>query len=167
MLKRQHQYLGLEPLAAKQEQEKGSVEQERVGQEQAAVVTEDPKSKELTLYDDSLASFKEGRYEAAMDGFESFLKRFPKSDRADNAQFWIGESYMALKQYEEAILEYQKVIKKYRKGNKVPNAMLRQAVAFLEIKDKMSSKLLLKKIIKNYPKSNEAKIAGQKLKALK
>jgi len=61
------------------------------------------------------------------------------------------------------------VIKKYRKGNKVPNAMLRQAVAFLEMKDKdkIASRFLLKEIIKKYPKSNEAKIAGQKLKALR
>ncbi|MBW1998137.1 MAG: tol-pal system protein YbgF [Deltaproteobacteria bacterium] len=128
---------------------------------------EKKKSPELELYDASMASYKKGRYEEAMMGFREFLKKYPASDLADNAHFWIGESLMALKQYEKAILAYQDVIKKYPRGNKVPNAMLRQAMAFLEIKDRISAKLLLKKIIKKYPRSNEAKIAQVKLRQLK
>jgi tol-pal system protein YbgF len=123
-------------------------------------------SKELTLYNASLASYKEGKFEESIRSFKDFLKQYPKSDLADNAHFWIGESYMALKQYEQAILAFQEVIKKYPKGNKVPGALLKQALAFLEIKDKTSSSLLLKKIIKNYPKSDEAKIARAKLRTL-
>jgi tol-pal system protein YbgF len=122
---------------------------------------------EIGLYDYSLAAFREDRYEKAMEGFREFLAAYPKSDRGDNAQFWIGECYMALKQYEQAILAYQKVIKNYPTGNKVANAMLRQAIAFLEIKDKTSATLLLKRIIKNYPNSSEADIAKKKLETLK
>ncbi|MBW2126590.1 MAG: tol-pal system protein YbgF [Deltaproteobacteria bacterium] len=124
-------------------------------------------SEEQRLYDESLASFKQGKYEEAISSFKIFLKKYPTSDLADNAQFWIGESYMALKQYEKAILAFQDVIKKYPDGNKVPGAMLKQALAFYEIKDKVSSKLLLKKIIRKYPDSNEAKIAQAKLKAFR
>ena len=100
-------------------------------------------------------------------GFEALIKKYPDSDRADNAQFWIGECYMGIKKYEKAILAYQEVIKKYPKGNKLPSAMLRQAIAFLEIKDKTSTRLLLKKIINKYPDSSEAQIAKKKLEALK
>ena len=87
-------------------------------------------------------------------------------DRADNAHFWIGESYMAAKEYEQAILAYQNVIKQFPKGNKVANAMLRQAAAFLEIKDKTSARLLLKKIIKEHPGTSEAELAKKKLESL-
>lgn len=134
--------------------------------QQPPVVLGKPLSSEDKLYNSSLATYQRERYEDAIAGFKSFLKKYPKSGLADNAQFWIGQSYMALKQYKQAILEYQEVIKKYPKGNKVPNAMLRQAMAFYEIKDKMSSKLLLKKTIKKYPNSSEAKIAKSKLKTL-
>jgi len=133
----------------------------------AAVPTTDmQRPGDVVLYDESLAAFKEGRHEDAMAGFREFLRDYPDSDRADNAQFWIGECYMALKQYEKAILAYQDVIKKYPKGNKVPNALLRQAGAFSEINDKTSAKLLLKKIIETYPHSDEARIAQNKLKTL-
>jgi len=131
------------------------------------VEREEKKSPELELYDASLAAYKAERYEEAIKGFKEFLGKYPTSDLADNAHFWIGESLMALKQYEKAILAYQDVIKKYPKGNKVPNAMLRQAMAFLEIKDKISARLLFRKIIKNYPGSNEAKVAQAKLSKIK
>ncbi len=122
---------------------------------------------EQDLYDNAMALFKEGKYEEAIAQFRDFLKKYPSSDLSDNAQFWIGESYMAMKQYEKAILAYQEVIKKYPDGNKVPSAMLKQALAFYEIKDKVSARLLLKKIIRKYPNSEEARIAAAKLKTLK
>jgi tol-pal system protein YbgF len=131
------------------------------------VSPEAPKNKEIEDYDKALASYKQGKYEEALDAFRLFLKTYPKSDRADNAYFWIGESYMGLKQYEQAILAFQDVIKKYPKGNKVANALLRQAQAFVEIKDKTSAELLYKRIIKSYPGSNEAKIAQKKLETMK
>lgn len=95
------------------------------------------------------------------------MRTHPKSDQAENAQFWVGESHFALRQYEQAILAYQEVIKNFPKGNKVANATLRQGMAFLEINDKTSAKLLLDKVVKNYPNTSEAKIAQQKLTTLK
>lgn len=126
-----------------------------------------PISPENARYEASLAAYKGGKLEEALDGFRDFIKAYPQSDLADNAQFWIGECHMALNQYEQAILAYQEVIKRYPKGNKVPSAMLRQALAFQAIKDNTSAKLLLKKIIKNYPDSNEASIAKTKLNSMK
>lgn len=165
---RQREFLGLE--IPKQEEGIGS---EKEGPESLKPPPEsgglpiEQESEELALYDKALGFYREGRFEEAMEGFTGFLKKYPKSDRLDNAQFWIGECQMALKQYEQAILSFQKVIKEYPKGNKVPSALLRQSQAFWEINDKTSAKLLLKKIIKNYPKTNEAGIAQKKLDTMK
>lgn len=127
----------------------------------------DQSSVEQYLYDASLAQYNEGKYNESLAGFKSFLEQFPKSDLADNAQFWTGECYMSMREYEQAILAFEDVIKKYPKGNKVPNAMLRQGIAFLEINDKTSSTLLLKKVIKQYPNSSEAQVAQKKLDTMK
>ena len=127
------------------------------------VVEKEPVSPDKKLYALALKLHRDGKYEEAIEGFNNFIEKFPKSDLADNAQFWTGKSYMALKQYEQAILAYQDVIKKYPKGNKVIDAILFQAQAFYEIKDKATSKILLKKIIKKYPNSPEAKIAKKRL----
>jgi tol-pal system protein YbgF len=160
-----HRYLNLPPGQTKPGQ---SVETPpAVKPETPPTAAVEPKSRETELYDKSIALYRDGKYEEAVEGFRTFLKTFPKSDRADNAHFWIGESYMALKQYEQAILAYQEVIKNYPKGNKVPSALLRQGFAFLEIKDQTSAKLLLNRVVKNHPNSSEAKIAQKKLETLK
>jgi tol-pal system protein YbgF len=166
MVGQHHRYLNLPPVQPKPDagMEQPSPEAKPEPTPPAAVET---RSKEAELYDKSIALHRDGKYEQALEGFRTFLKTFPKSDRADNAHFWIGESYMALKQYEQAILAYQEVIKNYPKGNKVPGALLRQALAFLEIKDPTSAKLLLSRVVKNYPSSSEAKIAQKKLETLK
>jgi tol-pal system protein YbgF len=164
-VEQQQRYLNLPPVQQKPGQ---AVETPPVVKpETPPTAAVEPKSKETELYDKSIALYRDGKYEEAVEGFRTFLKTFPKSDRADNAHFWIGESYMALKQYEQAILAYQEVIKNYPKGNKVPSALLRQGFAFLEIKDQTSAKLLLNRVVKNHPNSSEAKIAQKKLETLK
>jgi tol-pal system protein YbgF len=165
IVEQHHRYLNLPPVQPKPAA--GAETPPTVKPETQPAAPAEPKTKETDLYDKSIALYRDGKYEEAIDGFRTFLKAFPKSDRADNAHFWIGECYMALKQYEQAILAYQEVIKKYPKGNKVPSALLRQAFAFLEIKDQTSAKLLLSKVVKNYPSSSEAKIAQKKLETLK
>jgi tol-pal system protein YbgF len=168
LVKQQHQSPGLERPGIRdgQVQKKGINEQGETPLRPPVIVGK-PKSKELELYDNSLVYFKERKFHQAMDGFKNLLKTYPRSDRADNAQFWIGESYMALNEHELAILAYQEVIKKYPKGNKTPNAMLRQAMAWLKIGEKTSYRILLEEIVKKYPKSTEAKTARKKLKSLR
>ena len=168
LVKLHHQYLNLEePVLKDEETEKAEPAPSDGEETEPAGPAVLKPEEENELYNYSLTAFRENQYEKSMDGFSEFLKAYPKSDLADNAQFWIGESYMALKQYEQAILSYQKVIKDYPKGNKVPSAMLRQAIAFLEINDRTSARLLLQRIIKNYPNSSEAVVAKKRLGTIK
>jgi tol-pal system protein YbgF len=118
---------------------------------------------ETELYNTSKQALDRGEFEASRASFADFLKRFPNSANADNAQFWIGESYYREKWYEKAIMEYQKVIETYPDGNKIPSALLKQGLSFFNLNEKANARLILKEIIKKYPTSNEAKIAKDKL----
>jgi tol-pal system protein YbgF len=164
-IKLHHEYLGLEPMEVPETSlEDGIVIEDISGSEAEG---EALKSRDITLYETSLSLFNNKQYSRALEGFNMFLGEFPKSDLADNAHFWIGECYMALKKYEKAILAYEEVIKKYPNENKVPNAMLRQAIAWLRIGEKKYPEILLNKIIKEYPDTNEAKLARKKLDTIK
>ena len=118
---------------------------------------------ETDLYKLAKQTFDKGAYGAARKEFEGFLKKYPKSNNADNAQFWIGETYYREKWYEKAILEYQKVIDDYPKGNKVQASLLKQGLSFLNLGDKTNSRLILNELVSKYPKSSEATIAKRKL----
>jgi tol-pal system protein YbgF len=130
----------------------------------AAPVQPQKKPTEEEIYKSAKEAFDQGDFETAKKRFQEVIARFPKSENADNAQFWIGEIFYREKWYEKAILEYQKVIEKYPNGNKVPAALLKQGMAFHNIGDKPNSRHILEELVKKYPKSNEAKIAREKLK---
>ena len=122
---------------------------------------------EQELYDQAKQAFDAGELEKAREGFQEFTKRFPNSQNADNAQFWIGEIYYREKWYEKAIVEYQKVVENYPKGNKIRSAMLKQGYAFLNIGDKANARLILKELINKYPDTTESQLAAQKLSQIK
>ena len=118
------------------------------------------------LYTDAKRAFDDGRLDAARKGFRQLITTYPKSPQADNAQFWIGETYYREKWYEKAILEYQKVIEKYPSGNKVPAALLKQGLSFINIGETNNARLVLKELVAKHPSTNEATIAKDKLKSL-
>jgi tol-pal system protein YbgF len=122
---------------------------------------------EQEVYDQARKAFNAGKLEEARQGFEELIKQYPQSNNADNAQFWIGETYYREKWFEKAILEYQKVIEQYPEGNKVPASRLKQGLAFSNLGDNTNARLILQELIKKNPQSNEAKIAEKKLKKLK
>lgn len=119
---------------------------------------DDPKK----AYEAAYSLFKEKKYKEARERFNDFIKRFPKDDLADNAQFWIGESYFAEKDYEGAILSYEALIKHYPGSEKIPGALLKQGLAFAEIGDKKTAKVLFERLIEKYPASSEAAVAKKK-----
>lgn len=131
----------------------------------AAVAAAKPAS-DQTIYLESKQAFDEGRLETARKGFQQLINTYPKSQHADNSQFWIGETYYREKWYEKAILEYQKVIEKYPSGNKVPAALLKQGLSFLNIGETNNARLVLKELVAKHPSTHEAGIAKQKLESL-
>ncbi len=119
------------------------------------------------IYTAAKQAFDKGDLDTSRKKFRTLLKKYPKSKNADNAQFWIGETYFREKWYEKAILEYQEVVDKYPKGNKVPAALLKQGMAFHKIGETANALRWFDELIEKFPKSNEANIARKKIKSVK
>jgi tol-pal system protein YbgF len=117
-------------------------------------------------YKGAFDKFQNGAYDEAAIKFSDFINAYPGTPLVSNAYYWLGESYMNLKNYDKAIVSFQEVIDKYPKSDKASRALLSQADAFNSIKDAKSSKTVLKKVIELYPKTEEAAIAERKLRNL-
>jgi tol-pal system protein YbgF len=104
-------------------------------------------------------------YKAAIGRFREFIKKYPKSTLAVNAQYWIGESYYALKEFDRAVIEFD-AVRKYPQGEKTPAALLKQGFAFAELGEKVNARLILQEVVEKYPQSPEAARAKQRLKSL-
>lgn len=69
-------------------------------------------SKDSTFYESAEAQYNNGRFQQAIDGFTSYLAKYPNGRNVVNAYYLRGESYAALKQFEKALKDYAAVISK-------------------------------------------------------
>lgn len=115
------------------------------------------------LYEDATTLFKNRKYREAREKFGLFLKQHPKNELADNAQFWVGETYYAEKDYEGAILAYETLLKSYPGSRKTSGALLKQGMAFAELDDRKTAKVIFQKLIDKSPDSKEAQLARKKI----
>jgi tol-pal system protein YbgF len=117
-------------------------------------------------YREALQLIREGQCNLAAPKLRDFVRKNPKSDLADNAQYWIGACYYGQRDYNRAIRELSDVMLKYSKGDKAPAALLMLAEAFADSGDKIDARLVLQKLISEHPRSEEAERGRQALKSL-
>jgi tol-pal system protein YbgF len=122
---------------------------------------------EKQAYDSAMDLFKTGDYKGAANALQDFVKRFPSSGYAANAQYWLGNSYFAQRDYKNAIAAQEVVATTYRDSAKAPDAMLNIASSYIELKDKKSAKKAFQQLITKFPDSSAAQAAKDRLAALK
>lgn len=122
---------------------------------------------ESRTYETSLNHFRESNYAGAIAGFKGFLKVYPDSALAPNAQYWIGYSYFALKDYKTAMAHQQKLLAAYPTSAKVPDALLNIASNQIALDDLAGGRKTLEELIDKHPGTNAAKLAARRLAALK
>jgi len=74
------------------------------------------------MFDRVSADYAAGQYDLAIEGFQAFIRTFPTSPQADDAQLYIGNSYQYEGKFKEALQAYQKLITDYPQADTVPNA---------------------------------------------
>jgi tol-pal system protein YbgF len=118
------------------------------------------------VWNTAWADYTAGEYDLAVIGFDAYLKSFPKSDKADDAQMHIGNAYLNGGKNDKAVEAYDKVIRNYPSGSVVPDAYFKKGVALQNLKNTAGAREAWEYVIKNYPDSNAASQAKQRLLAL-
>lgn len=117
-------------------------------------------------YNAAYADFAKGDYALAISGFQDFLKKYPQSELADNAQHWIGEAYFAQGEFESALAQYDQVIRRYPKGDRVPAALLKKGLCLIEASRTAEGVVQLQHLIQTHPASEEAALARDRLEEM-
>ncbi len=105
------------------------------------------------LYKKAMDFMKDGRIEDAERAFADFIVKFPQSDLADNAQYWIGECFYSQKKFQEAKEGFAAVAEHFPFGNKVPDALYKEALCAGTLGKTEERTSLLKQLVENYPYS--------------
>ncbi|MDH5355222.1 MAG: tol-pal system protein YbgF [Gammaproteobacteria bacterium] len=120
-------------------------------------------SKEQAAYQAAFDTLKEGRYNKAKAEFSRFLKQYPDSSFAGNAQYWLGEANYVTRNFDQGIIEFELVLSRYPSSSKVPDAMLKLGYTYYEKKQYNKAKIMLTELRKRYPNATAARLAGKRL----
>lgn len=118
-------------------------------------------------YRNAIVLFGKNQLSQARKAFQEIFDADPTGELADNALFWIGETYYATGTYQEAIRAYKRVADDYGDQNKAPDAMYKLALAYEKTGDLMLARTTLQDVIKRYPYSAPASAAKAELNRIK
>ncbi|MDT8444069.1 MAG: tol-pal system protein YbgF [Desulfuromonadales bacterium] len=113
------------------------------------------------IYLQAFGDYASGRYQKAIHGFETFLRRFPNNSYSSNAQYWLGDCYFNQQQYVSAIQEFERVLNNYPSAPKSPDAHLKIALAQLQLGETVKARQTINTLNQRYPKSTAAQKAQE------
>jgi len=107
-----------------------------------------------------------GGNSAARGAFSDLLKRYPESELAADAQFYIAESYAAEGSSASADTAYAAVVSKYGESPRAPTALYKRGVLAQAAGRTTTARRLYNDLIRRYPNSDEAELARERLRVL-
>lgn len=118
------------------------------------------------LYDLAWADYTAGNYDLAVEGFSSYVRSFPRSEFADNAQYYIGESYYQRGKLAEAVDAFGRVISTYPKSDVAGQAYYKRGLCFERLNQPDRAREAYDYLVKTFGETDAGRLAKQRLDAL-
>jgi TolA-binding protein len=118
------------------------------------------------LFDTAQADYYGGQWDLCTSGFDTYLRTFPKSEMAHEAQFYVGECNLQAGNSQEAVAAYNQVIAMYPRTRSVAPAYYKRGLAFERLGQIERARESFEAAIKNFPDSDAARLAKQNLDRL-
>ncbi|HZR35765.1 MAG TPA: tol-pal system protein YbgF [Nevskia sp.] len=122
---------------------------------------------EESIYLKSFDQLRAGKYDAAISGFRTMLGKYPQGNYADNAWYWMGESYHVKGDDANALKSYQSLLQQFPASPKVPDALLKTGVIYQGQNKTAQARDAYQKVLKQYPSSSAAGQAKTRLAQLR
>ena len=147
-----------EMQAAQQSMAAQQTEAQQKAQQMAAAPPPD------VLYNNALRDYNGGKNDLAAQEFSDYVKYYPDTDLAGNADFYMAEIEFKAGDYQKAIAYYDLVVQNFPSGTKAAAAQLKKGFGLLELGKKEDGEQELKRVIQRYPRTNEAVQARDRLR---
>jgi tol-pal system protein YbgF len=110
------------------------------------------------MYRESHNLLLDNEYASAEAAFTAFLKKYPKSKNAHEAQYMLGDALLYQNRYGDAITAYQKLLNSYPNSANGPMAMAKLGRSLTLMNKKTEACKILALLPKQFPKaSSQAK----------
>ena len=118
-------------------------------------------------YREAIMLVGRGKQAEARRAFQQVFDSDPAGDLADNALFWIGETYYAAGDYTNAVRHYSRVVNEFSDQNKAPDSLFKIALAQARTGDLALARRTLQQVIEKYPYSSTASSAKAELQRIR
>lgn len=109
---------------------------------------------------------KQRKYEEAIPAFRGFIKQYPDSTYAANANYWLGQLLYNKSDFEPATQAFETVVKRFKDSNKRADSLVKLGMIAEKVGKVSSAKVYYQQVIKEYANSAAARLAQQQLSAL-
>lgn len=109
----------------------------------------------------------QGSNAAARTAFQDLLTKYPKSDMAPEAEFYIAETYAAEGNTKAADSVYARVAARYSGASRAATAVYKRAILALNAGDRARARRFFTEVIRKYPHSDEAALSRDRLRVLR
>jgi tol-pal system protein YbgF len=118
-------------------------------------------------YQRAFGFLQQGQYEQAITAFKTQLDQYPQGKQAEDAHYWLAETYYALKQYDAALNAFGRFLEKYSKSPKYAHAQLKIGYIYYELADYIAARSLLEQVKENHPDTATAHLAEERLQLMR
>ncbi|AEG11845.1 tol-pal system protein YbgF [Shewanella baltica OS183] len=110
---------------------------------------------------------KERKYDDAIPAFRAFIKQYPDSVYAANANYWLGQLLFNKSEFAEAKQAFKTVVDRFSDSNKRGDSLVKLGMIAEKTGDKAGATQYYQQVVKDYANSAAARIAQQQLAAIK
>lgn len=132
-----------------------------------AVVVQASPEDEKAAYDNAFSALKDLRYAESAQAFLDFIEQYPNSDYADNAQYWLGESFYAAGNYDLALNAFNSLLSDYTDSSKTADALLKIGYSHYEKKEWPQARAALEQVKAQYPDTTLSRLADSRLRNMR
>lgn len=118
---------------------------------------------EQQAYQSAFDLLKSGRYEDAAVAFQQFIADFQTGTYADNAQYWLGETFYITRQFDRAVQEFERLVSTHPNSQKLTHALLKIGYAHDELGNTADAERVLGELIERHPQTAAAGLARKRL----
>ncbi len=132
----------------------------------AKVISVEDEALAQTAYDDAFELLRKSRYQEAVVALGKVVQDYPASSVADDAQYWMAESYYVTRDFEQALLGFRTVAVRYQGSPKVPQALLKIGYIQYDMGAYDRARQTLQDVLVRFPESRVAIAAKARLEKM-
>ena len=118
------------------------------------------------MWNAAYADYTSGNFDLSILGFDAYIKTFPKSDKAPEAQVYICSSYLQNGKNDDAVKACDTAIRGYPGARAIPEAYYRKALAQRNQRDFAGARATLEELKQKFPDDAMTQMGDQLLKQL-